>query len=99
MAVKERLIKRLEQMDEGRLEHLEKRLKQEDKKPRELEQRVNHERRGVDKAQKTEQRLAALRAVVGIINDPDDIAAFEEATRRQPLFGGRTLDMDSNDTA
>ncbi|CAA9580849.1 MAG: hypothetical protein AVDCRST_MAG86-2727 [uncultured Truepera sp.] len=45
MAVRERLIKRLEQMDEGQLEYFEKRLKQEDKKRSELVQRFNHERR------------------------------------------------------
>lgn len=97
MTVKESLIRRIEQMDEQQLEHLEKQLRQEDQKRRELELRLDHERREADRARKIERQLAALRAVAGMISDPDDVAAFAEATRRRPLFGGRTLDLEPDD--
>ncbi len=40
------------------------------------------------------RQLEALRAVAGIITDPEDVAAFEEATKRRPFFGSRELDIE-----
>ena len=40
------------------------------------------------------RQLEALRAVAGSITDPEDVAAFEEATKRRPFFGSRELDIE-----
>ena len=40
------------------------------------------------------RQLEALRAVAGTITDPEDVAAFEEATKRQPFLGSRELDLE-----
>ncbi len=40
------------------------------------------------------RQLEALRAVAGIITDPEDVAVFEEATKRRPFFGSRELDIE-----
>ncbi len=40
------------------------------------------------------RQLEALCAVAGIITDPEDVAAFEEATKRRPFFGSRKLDIE-----
>jgi len=41
-----------------------------------------------------DRQLKALRAVSGTISDPEDVAALEEATKRQPFFGSRELNLE-----
>ena len=41
-----------------------------------------------------EEKTALWRPLIGMLDDPDDRAAFEEATARRPLFANRTLDLD-----
>ncbi len=40
------------------------------------------------------RQLEALRGIVGVITEPEDVAAFEEATKRRPFFGARELDLE-----
>ena len=41
-----------------------------------------------------EDKTALWRPLIGMLDDPDDLAAFEEATARRPLFANRTLELD-----
>ncbi len=41
-----------------------------------------------------DRQLKALRAVAGTISDPEDVAPLEEATKRQPFFGSRELNLE-----
>lgn len=41
-----------------------------------------------------EDKTALWRPLIGMLDDPDDLAAFEEATARRPLFDNRTLELD-----
>ncbi len=76
--LKERVLKRIEKMDEETLEKLELRLDELTKpSPEEIE-----------------RRLEAWRGIFGLLSDPEDYAEFEEHARRRSLFGGRTLDLE-----
>jgi hypothetical protein len=76
MTVKERVLKRVEELDEARLSELERELEAKDKTALTLEEEL----RLWDELSRTLEDAS-----------PEDRAAFEEATRRRPLFGGRTL--------
>lgn len=75
---KERLLRRVEGLDDERLSLLEARLD-------ELTQPSPEE---------IERHLAAWRGIFGLLADPEEYAEFEERARRRSLFGGRTLDPD-----
>lgn len=80
MTIKERVLEKIDRLDEVGLERIERHIDEE-------------------MQEKIARQLAALRAVTGILSEPDDIAAFEEATRRRSLFDGRRLDLEPNDRA
>ncbi len=44
-----------------------------------------------------ERQLRAWRSIYGLLSDPEDYAAFEKASRRRSLFGGRTLNLEPDD--
>ncbi|CAN5874016.1 hypothetical protein BH24DEI2_BH24DEI2_16720 [soil metagenome] len=46
------------------------------------------------KKERMERQLEALRNIAGIITDPEEIAALEQATQRRPFFGNRELDLE-----
>ncbi len=50
-----------------------------------------------EKQKRIERHLEALRSVAGMLSDPEEIAAFEEATRRHPLFRGRELGIEPDE--
>lgn len=85
MTVKEKIIGRLERMSEAELRVLEA----------ELESRypLSH----LSKEERIKRQLEALRAITGILCDPEDIRAFEEATRRRPLFRQCKCDEELTD--
>ena len=77
VTTRERLIKRIEKLDQDELEALEAQLDAITKpSPEEIE-----------------RRLAAWRGIYGLLSDPEEYAEFEKHARRRPLFGGRTLDL------
>ncbi len=80
MTVKERVMKRVEKLDETKLLKLE---------------------REIDKLEEptlsVEEELQLWNELAGTLSDPEDEAAFEEASRRRSLFGGRTLDFGSDE--
>lgn len=81
MTVKERIIRRLENLDEGQL--------------LEVEQKVNaldlSTPRGTARPKlSVEEEMRLWESLAGMLSDPEDYAAFEEAARRRPLFGGYT---------
>ncbi len=81
MTIKERIIKRIERLDEGKLQALETRLDEITKpSPEEIE-----------------RRLAAWRGIYGLLSDPEEYAEFEKHARRRPLFGGRTLELEPDE--
>ena len=41
-----------------------------------------------------EEKTALWRPLIGMLGDPDDLAAFEAATARRPPFANRTLELD-----
>ena len=68
---KERLIKRIETLDEDELEALEAPLDEITKpSPEEIE-----------------RRLAAWRGIFGLLSDPEEYAEWEKLAHRRPLFG------------
>ena len=46
------------------------------------------------KEERIKRQLEAFHNIFGIITDPEEIAALEEATRRRPFFGDRKLDIE-----
>ena len=77
ITIKERIIKRLETLDQAELEALETQLDEITKPtPEEIE-----------------RRLEAWRGIFGLLSDPEEYAEFEKHARRRPLFGERTLDL------
>ena len=79
MTVKERVLKRVEKMDETRLLKLE------------------HEIDRLEEPTLTvEEELELWEKLAGTLSNPEDDAAFEEASRRRSLFGGRTLDFGTD---
>ena len=79
--LKKRLIRRIEQLSDSKLEVLEAQLDELIKPtPEEIE-----------------RRLAAWRGVTGMLSDPEEYAEWEAYARRRPLFGGRTLDLESDE--
>jgi hypothetical protein len=78
MTVKERVLKRVEELDEARLLELERALRAKDKPAPTLEEEL----RLWDELARTLEGAS-----------PEDRAAFEEATRRRPLFGGRQAEL------
>lgn len=76
--LKERLIRRIGQLNDSKLEALEAQLDELTKPtPEEIE-----------------RRLAAWRGVAGMLSDPEEYAEWEASARRRPLFGGRTFDLE-----
>lgn len=77
-SLKERIIRRVEKLDNDELEVLEAQLDELTKpSPEEIE-----------------RRLAAWRGIFGMLSDPKEYAEFEKYARRRSLFGGRTLDLE-----
>ncbi len=85
MTAKEKIIRRLERLSEAELRALEAEL--EGRYP------LSHP----SKEERIKRQLEALRAVTGILSDPEDIRAFEEATRRRPLFRQYERDEEPTD--
>ncbi len=78
MTMKERLIRRIETLNEDELEALEARLDEITKpSPEEIE-----------------RRLAAWRGVFGLLSDPEEYAEWEKLAHRRPLFGKREEKSD-----
>lgn len=83
MTIKESLVKRIEQMDEQELAEFDQLLIHKVDVPEEV----------------IESRLAAWRGIYGLLSDQGESATFEKAVQRRPLFGGRTPDLEGDDTA
>jgi hypothetical protein len=58
-----------------------------------LERELNRSKRNVSR----DEQLRVLRALRNEPWSEQDIAAFEEATARRSVFGGRTLDLEPDD--
>ena len=82
MTIKERIVKQLDGMDEAELAALEEQI-----------ERSKGENE-IEKQKRIKQQLEALRDIAGIITDPEEVAALEEATQRRSFFGDRTLDIE-----
>jgi hypothetical protein len=76
MTVKERVLKRIEELDEARLSELERNLEA-----------------PASKGLTLEEEFRLLDELATPMSE-EDRAAFEEATRRRPFFGGRTLEIE-----
>lgn len=85
MTIKERIIERLDTLDETQLAALEEQLSQ-----RKSESEV-------EKQERIKHQLEALHAVAGMLSDPEDYAEFEKHARRRSLFGGRKLDLEPDE--
>ncbi len=48
----------------------------------------------LEEGARIERQLEALKQVAGIISDPEDVAALEQATRRRPFFGGPYANLE-----
>jgi hypothetical protein len=83
MTVKERVMKRIEDLGEAQLERLEQRLEEFAAAP------VSGEA--------IRRRLDAWEGIFGMLSDPEDYAEFEKLARRRPLFGGRTLELEPDE--
>ena len=81
MTVKERVLKRVLEMDSEELLRLEQ----------ELNERYKPSQAEIDR------RLEAWRGVFGLLAEPEEVAEFEKHAQRRPLFGGRTLDLEPDD--
>ena len=46
------------------------------------------------KQARLERQLKALEEIAGIITDPEEIEALEQAVQRRPFFGDRKLDIE-----
>lgn len=81
MTTKERLIRRIERLNQTELEALEAQLDTIIKpSPEEIE-----------------RRLGAWRGIFGLLSDPEEYAEFEKYARRRPLFGERSTDLSDKD--
>lgn len=87
MTIKERIIERLDEMNESQLAALEQQLER---------SRLENEDE-VEKQRRIERQLEALRNIVGMLSDPEEYAEFEKHARRRPLFGGRKLDIEPDE--
>ena len=87
MTIKERIIERLDEMNEGQLAALE----------RQLERSRRESEDGVEKQRRIERQLKALRDVAGMLSDTEEYAEFEKHARHRPLFGGRKLDLEPDE--
>ena len=87
MTIKERIIERLDAMDEAELAALDQQL---ERSKREHESEA-------DKRVRIERQLEAFRSITGMLSDPEEYAEFEKHARRRPLFGGRTLDLEPDE--
>lgn len=83
VSLKERVIRRVEKLDDDELVVLEAQLDELTKpSPDEIE-----------------RRLAAWRGIFGMLSDPAEYAEFEKYARRRSLFGGRRLDLKPDEEA
>ena len=87
MTIKERIVEQLDDMNEAELVALEQQM-QRAKRRSETE---------AEKQARIERQLEAFRGITGMLSDPEEYAEFEEHTRRRPLFGGRTLDLEPDE--
>ena len=51
----------------------------------------------LEKEERIKRQLEALHNVAGMLSDPEEYAEWEKHTRRRPLFGGRTLDLEPDE--
>lgn len=80
ISAKKRVIRRIERMEEDKVQALEAQLDVFEK----------------PSAEEIERRLEAWRGIFGLLSDPDDYAEFEKYARRRSLFGGRTLNLEQD---
>jgi hypothetical protein len=80
VTLKERVLKRIEAMDEAELTRLEAHL----------------ERVAPPSEEELERRLQAWRGIFGMLSDPAEYAEFEKHAARRPLFSKeRTLALEA----
>ncbi len=87
MTIKERIIERLDELDEVQLAAIEEQIK------------GFEPENEVEKQERIKWQLEALHNVAGMLSDPEDYAEFEKHARRRSLFGGRTLGLEPDKEA